>query len=311
MRSTLSLMRALATFGVFALGIHSAAPGELFRVATYNLEGYLDKPTETRPVKSAEAKAKIRDILCQLNPHVLALQEVGGTNALLELRDSLKSGGVDLPFWELVTGGDTNIFVAVLSKFPFTATRPHTNATFLLSGRRFRASRGFAELEIQVNRSYSFTLLAAHLKSKRPVPLADETDMRVEEAKLLREIIDARLAANPNLNLVVLGDFNDTKDAAATKALIGRGKRKLIDTRPAERNGDGDSPTLIPKEPRNITWTHYYAKEDSYTRIDYLLLSSGMAREWVTNETFIPSIPGWGIASDHRPIIAGFEAQDR
>ena len=65
--------------------------------------------------------------------------------------------------------------------------------------------------------------------------------MRLEEAKLLRETIDARLAANPEANLVVLGDFNDTKDSASTKAVIGRGKLKLVDTRPAERNGDNAS----------------------------------------------------------------------
>ena len=68
--------------------------------------------------------------------------------------------------------------------------------------------------------------------------------MRLQEAKLLREKIDAILKANPNANLVVLGDFNDTKDSASTKAVIGTGKFKLVDTRPAERNGD-NAPTRI------------------------------------------------------------------
>jgi endonuclease/exonuclease/phosphatase family metal-dependent hydrolase len=283
------------------------AGAETFRVATYNLEGYLDQPTQTRPAKLAPAKAKVRESILALKPDVLALQEMGTTNALLELRDSLQAGGLDLPYWEHVSGSDTNIHVAILSKFPITARRPHTNESFLLSGRRFRVSRGFGEVDIQVNTNYSFTLIAAHLKSKRAVAQADETEMRLEEAKLLREAVDARLAADPSANLVVLGDFNDTKDSASTKAVVGRGKLKLVDTRPAERNGD-NAPG---REPRNIAWTHYYSKEDSYARIDYILLSPGMAREWVTNETCVLALPNWGVASDHRPILAAFNAEDK
>lgn len=285
---------------------------ETFRVATYNLENYLDQPTESRPhPKSAEARAKIREGLRALKPDVLALQEVGTTNALLELRDSLKAEGLDLPFWEHVRGFDTNIHVAVLSRFPFTARRPHTNETFLLGGRRFRVSRGFAEVDVKVPPNFSFTLISAHLKSRRPIPDADEAEMRLEEARILRKIIDADLAARPQAKLIVLGDFNDLPNSASTKELIGRGRTKLIDTRPAERNGD-DAPNENPRyEPRRITWTHYYGVEDSFSRIDYILLSPGLARNWVTNETYVLTISNWGVGSDHRPLVATFDANGR
>ena len=287
------------------------AGAETFRVAEYNVENYITEATDTRSAKHAEAKAKIRESILALKPDVLALEEMGSTNALLELRDSLKADGLDLPYWDHVTGFDTNIHVAILSKFPFSARRPHTDDSFLLSGRRFRVGRGFAEVDIQVNTNYSFTLIAAHLKSKRTVAQADEAELRLEEAKLLREKIDSCLAANPNVNLVVLGDFNDTKDSASTKAVIGRGKHKLVDTRPAERNGDNAPSTNPAWEPRNVTWTHYYGKEDTYSRIDFLLISPGLAREWVKNETYVLSIANWGVGSDHRPIMATFEAADK
>src|SRR6266581_1109471 len=218
-----------------ALGLGGA---ETFRVATYNVENYIEEPTQTRHAKSAEAKAKVLESILALRPDVLALQEMGSFGALQELRESLGSEGLDLPYWEHVSGYDTNIHVAILSKFPFTALRPHTNDDFLLNGRRFHVSRGFAEADIQVNTNYWFTLIVAHLKSKRPIPQADEAELRQEEAKVLREKIEARFAANPNVNLIVLGDLNDTKDAPSTKEVIGRGKNKLVDTRPAERNGD-------------------------------------------------------------------------
>ena len=282
---------------------------EAFRVATYNVENYLDQTTKSRrEIKSDDAKAKIRESIKAMKPDVIAFEEMGAVSALLELRDSLKKDGLNYPHWEHITGWDTNIHLAVLSKFPITARRPHTNDNFLLSGRRFHVSRGFLEVDLKVNARYSFTLLAAHLKSRRPVPEADEAELRLEEAKLLREKVDADLNANPKLNLVVLGDFNNTKDSPSTKAIIGHGKTKLVDTRPAERNGD-NLPNPNPAwEPKTITWTHYYGKEDSYSRIDYIMLSPGMAREWVTNETYIPTIPNWGVGSDHRPLVATFEA---
>jgi len=284
---------------------------EVFRVATYNLENYLEAPLGTRPAKSSEGRAKIRESLRALKADVVALQEVGGTNVLLELRQSLKAEGLDYPFWELVHGWDTNIQVAVLSRFPITARRPHTNDSFLLFGRRFRVSRGFAEVDLKVNDRYSFTLLTAHLKSRRPVPEADEAELREQEALLLREKIDARLAANPNANVIVLGDLNDSQDSKSTRAVIGRGRHALIDTRPAERNGDNQANPNPRYEPRRVAWTHHYGKEDTYGRIDYILLSRGMAREWNKEETCVLALPNWGTGSDHRPIVAGFIAEDR
>jgi endonuclease/exonuclease/phosphatase family metal-dependent hydrolase len=295
-----------------ALGIFSLqSTAGTFRVATYNVESYLDAPAGSRTIKSEESKAKIRENIAALHPDVLALQEMGSVSALMELRDSLKENGLDLPYWQLVTGSDTNIHVALLSRFVFSASRPHTNENFLLNGRRFRVSRGFAEVDIEVEPHYTFTLIAAHLKSKRAMAEADEAELRLEEAKLLREKIDARLATDPGANLVVLGDFNDTKDSASTREVIGRGKSKLVDTRPAERNGDEPHGPGQARERRCVTWTHYYNKEDSYRRIDFLLISRGMAKEWVTDETYVLATPNWGIASDHRPLVATFESTDR
>jgi endonuclease/exonuclease/phosphatase family metal-dependent hydrolase len=287
--------------------------GETFRIVTYNVENYLDQPTETRrQIKSEESKKQVRANILALKPDVLAMEEMGQLSALKELQASLKAEGLDLPHIEHVHGWDTNIHVCVLSKFPIVARRPHTNDTFLLSGKRFHVSRGFSEMDIQVTPNYKFTLLGAHLKSRRPIPDADEAEMRTEEAKLLREKVDALLAANPNANIVVCGDFNDNYDTAGVKAVVGRGKNALVDTRPAERNGDNQpNPTNPRWFPRNVAWTHYFGKEDTYSRLDYILLSPGMAREWVKEETYALTLANWGIGSDHRPIVATITAEEK
>ena len=282
------------------------AETNIFRLATFNVENYLDAPANGRHAKSAAAQAKVRDCILALKPDVIALQEMGATNALLDLQSNLKSSGLDLPFWDETAGFDTNIHIAVLSRFPIVARRPHTNENFLLDGRRLFVSRGFAELDIQVNSRYTFTLIAAHLKSRRPSTVADEEEWRYEEASDLRRVIDARLAQDPAQNIAVLGDFNDVQDSKPVRVIVGRGATRLFDTHPAERNGDDEGSADGFRPARYITWTHYYAKDDTYSRIDYILLGRGLRTHWLKDESYILTTPDWGLASDHRPLVAGF-----
>ena len=157
------VLRGLAFLWVFGvLCSKPEATAETFRVATYNLDNYLQAPSGTRPAKPAEGKAKIRESLRALQADVLALQEMGTVDALLELRTALKAEGLDYTDWELVNGHDTNIHVAVLSKFPTTARRPHTNESFLLFGRRLPVSNAepchseSGRFEEQLNQFASF-----------------------------------------------------------------------------------------------------------------------------------------------------------
>ncbi|HUR47586.1 MAG TPA: endonuclease/exonuclease/phosphatase family protein [Candidatus Saccharimonadales bacterium] len=303
------LGRLCACASLLCLQIASA--GEMFRVGCYNLNNYITEPSGKRPPKSEESKVKIHETLRELDAHVLALEEVGSLQALTELLVAMKAKGLDYPYQEYVQGADTNIHVAVLSRYPITGRRSHTNDSFLLFGKRFQVSRGFSEVDIQVNDHYSFTLLGAHLKSKLAIAEGDQADIREQEAVLLRHKIHAILTNRPNANLVVLGDFNDTKDSKPMRVLLGRQKNGLVDTRPAERNGDDQAnPTPRYAAPR-ITWTYYYALGDTYSRIDYILLSKGMAKEWDPSGTYILALPNWGLASDHRPIVATFEATDK
>jgi endonuclease/exonuclease/phosphatase family metal-dependent hydrolase len=289
---------------------HAALAGaQVFRVATYNVENYVEDPGAARPIKPPEARAKVCASIVALNPDVIALQEMGSTNALLELQAAVKKSGLDLPFWDHITGYDTNIHLALLSRFPIVARHPHTNESFLLNGRRFYVSRGLMEDEIQVNAHFKFALIAAHLKSRLASAIADEQEWREEEAAVLRRIVDARLAADPGQPLVVLGDLNDTKDSRTLKIILGRANTSLFDTRPAERNSNGPPPPDDLARLRQSTWTEYYSKEDVYSRVDYILISSGFQRDWLSAGTYILNSPDWGGASDHRPLVAAFRSE--
>ena len=51
------------------------------------------------------------------------------------------------------------------------------------------------------------------------------------------------------------------------------------------------------------------ARKTLTRRMDYILLSPALARDWVKAETYIPTIPNWGVGSDHRPIMATFKTR--
>ncbi len=279
-----------------------------FRLAAFNVETYLDVPTESRKdVKTDMAKAKVRESILSMAPDVLVLEEMGTPHALKELQAGLASGGLKLPYWDWVEGYDTNIHVSLLSRFPIVARHPHTKEFFLLDGRRFQVSRGFLDDDIAVAPDFRLTVIGVHLKSRRPVTEADEADLRYEEAKLLRRVVDDHLRADPLAKLVVAGDMNDVPDSASTKVVVGRGKNRLWDTRPAEKLDDGSGPHDGHRPPRTVAWTHFYGVDDTYSRIDYILLSPAMKRHWLPGDTYIPRVEGWGLASDHRPVLASFQ----
>jgi hypothetical protein len=75
-----------------------------FKVATYNVENYLVERSGTRAPKPEAARRKVTETLASLRPDVVALQEIGPTNALIELQSRLRQAGLDLPHWEHVSG---------------------------------------------------------------------------------------------------------------------------------------------------------------------------------------------------------------
>ena len=281
-----------------------------FRIATYNVENYLLAPLNGRPEKSRASRAKVAETLVSMDADIVALQEIGGSPALDDLRDRLAKSGRPYPHFEIATGHDTNISVAVISRFPILARRTKTRLSYVLLGRRRFVNRPFVEIDLQPAPGYRLTLIAAHLKSQREVLNGDEAEIREQEAGLLRQLADARLKSNPKLNLVVLGDFNDNQDTRSIRTLIGRGNLALIDTRPAEHPLPFAATDRVGREVRSVTWTHHYAKEDTYSRLDYLLISRGLYHEWIREQSFVASIPDWGNASDHRPVVATFIPND-
>lgn len=292
----------LLLWAVLCLGVRGA---DEVRLATYNVENYLLSAAGNRVAKPEAAKARVAEILAGLRADIVGLQEMGGLEGLEELRERTARLGWEYGHWEHVRGWDTNIQVALLSRHPIVARRSHTGDAYLVSGRRYRVSRGILEVDVRVGAREVWTVFVVHLKSRRPVSHADQAEMRREEARILREKIDHRLRAEPSARVVVMGDLNDTRDSEAVRMVMGRGRGRLVDTRPAERRGGGGAVEDAGgrNDARSVTWTYFYGVKDTYDRIDYILLGPGLERAWVRGASYVPVLEGWGVASDHRPVV--------
>ncbi|MBN1270270.1 MAG: endonuclease/exonuclease/phosphatase family protein [Kiritimatiellae bacterium] len=279
-----------------------AAPktsGAEFSVMSYNVYAYglEDRDGDGQrndPKPRAEREAVIR-LIAANNPDVLALEEMGTPVAFEEFRHALKTEGLEYDHIEYLERGGAEKYLVVLSRFPFAAQQSHTDDVYSIGEAQIPVARGFIDVDIQVNPSYRFRLMVAHLKSKVFHSLG-QTEMRRNEARLLGKHVRNALRADPDLNLLVVGDMNDTPNSATLREIAGKGEPLLLDLRPRDAAG--------------AVWTHYGGADDQYARIDYMLASRGMIAEAVPDKTRIVSDPLTYTASDHRPLVAVFRASD-
>ena len=141
--------------------------------------------------------------------------------------------------------------------------------------------------------------MGAHLKSKRPSPDADEGLLRRNEAHLLRNRIVQILDSDPAVNLLVYGDFNDTKDQPSIQEVVGR------------RGAPDALSDLALEDNLGDRWTHYWKVDDVYARIDYLLVNRALSPRVVRAKSYVYRWPSWYAASDHRPLTATFHIPEK
>ena len=91
-----------------------------------------------------------------------------------------------------------------------------------------------------------------------------------------------------------MGDCNDSRTSRALAFLQKRGKTEITVLLPA-----ADS--------RGETWTHSYRKEDSYSRVDQILVSPGLIEAVKGRRALIHDGAGVREASDHRPVWVTLE----
>ena len=295
MRPLISVFATLR-LGVFALCLIGAR-AESLTLATYNLENYgpADRMTEAGfrkdyPKPEPEKRA-LRAVIKALGADVLVVQEMGPQQYLDELRRDLKTEGTEYAHAVLASAADEDRHVAILSKRPLKAVVTHTDLQFAYFGGKEAVKRGLLEATVATT-SGELTLFAVHLKSRfteRPDdPLS--AVRRAGEATAIRDRVLKRFPQPATARFIVLGDCNDSRASKALGFLEKRGKTEIVRLLPA-----ADS--------RGETWTHAFRKEDSYSRVDHILVSPGLMTSVEKGRARIFDSEDVRSASDHRPVV--------
>ena len=265
-------------------------------VATYNISNYTLTNRMTadgfRPdyPKPELEKTALRRVIQELDADVLALQEVGGPAYLRELQRDLRSDGCDYPFLAIFVHDDEPRHVAALSRRPFVATRKHDDLFVGYRGRNEPVRRGLLELRVALDDA-EVTLFLVHLKSRYTERDDDpaSADLRGGEAVAVRDRILEVFPDPTAARFMVLGDFNDHPRSRPVRALLKRGELTI-------------SHLLNAADSRGERWTHHYARNDAYSRVDHVLVSPGLL-PWVAGSAQIIDGDAVNLASDHRPVL--------
>jgi Cu-Zn family superoxide dismutase len=285
-----------ASCGVILTG--ALPPANTFVIAAYNVENWvlMDRDGQPNQPKPPAEKETVFEVLTQIRPDILGIEEMGTTNELAELANGLRERGVNLPYSEWIEGADQTRHVSLLSRFPITERYSRTDYSYSVGGHPMRMERGILDVEVSVSGDYSFRALVVHLKSKPLFETGDQATMRLEEAKLLRSHVGKTLKHTPGLNLIVMGDFNDTPESKPIRTIVGERPFALFDLMPVDSKGGND--------------TYCWKSRNLFSRIDYMIASLGLSNEYIEGSAHIADVPGWSDASEHRAVYARFFDHD-
>ncbi len=276
----------------------TAAERESVTFCAYNLKNYLGMerflngartPDLPKPEKEIAAVVKF---IVDIKPDVLGISEIGQKKDLLDLQQRLKEAGLDLPNFEYCHGGDLTRRLGLLTRLPIVARNSQTELKYQIGDLTFPVQRGFLDATLRLRTGLDVRFVGVHLKSKRPIPEADESLMRRNEAHLLRAHLDKQIAANPEEKIVIYGDFNEHRNEAPMAAIIG------------EPKPPGGLFELHLRDSRKETWTHYWKDADVYSRLDFIFFTRTLSKYMDRTGSSIYDVPDYYDGSDHRPTVA-------
>lgn len=254
-----------------------------------------DRWLENYPKPESEKKI-IRSIVKSVNPDVLAIQEMGGAPLLEEFWQDLNSSGIGNYkhcFWAKGREGEER-HLALLSRLPLEVCIDHSNLELQYFNQKLFLRRGLMEVTFRTS-GIEWRLFNLHLKSKWTERDDDPQSsmLREKEARCIRDFIRQNHPPESNSMHLIVGDFNDFKKSAPLRRFLQVNKTVLHHMLPC-------------RDFMGRFWTHHYAKQDSYDRIDYMLASPAMFNAYVPDSGRIADHFRCLEGSDHRMIYADF-----
>ncbi len=197
---------------------------KVLTVATYNVENLFDLdndgyeydeyvPSYFSEWNEKNYKIKLQNIsrvIKDINPDILAIEEIESLQALKDLKSTLQREGVYYQYYQISDKKNTTTKIALLSKIPFVYAK-EVSVTSSLS------QRNILEAKFLINNRELY-IFANHWKAK-----SGPESQRIVSAKALQSRIKE---IGYDKNIILLGDFNSDYE----EYIKFERKRKLNDT---------------------------------------------------------------------------------
>lgn len=279
-------------------GAQRAKDGELV-IAAFNVLNMFDNVDdpyhndEGTPAKPRKQLTALAQAIKTVDADVLAMEEVENRGYLQRFVEVFLP---DMGYEEVVLyeGNDgRGIDVCLLSRVPVGPVTSYRHVTFEgPQGEPRRFNRDILAVTLLPEGGKPIEAWVVHLKSNSGGREAAEP-IRLAEAKQLRKMLDEELAAEPDDEIVVLGDFNDVWGSPTLNTIVGSGETALWSA----------ATELGPNLPDT------YNQGEFHSMIDFLLCSPALAKRHVSGSTHI--LPGSPeeTGSDHNPVWATFRVK--
>lgn len=280
----------------------AGAAGDQLRIATYNVQNYLiedrrvDGRWRSQYPKPESEKAALRKVLTRIDADVVVLQEMGSEPFLQELQDDLRTDGLEYPFGYVHQASDEKRHLAVISRIPFQILQIEVR-DFPYFEERLLPKRGLLAVQFDLEES-SFILFGVHLKSRYTDFREDPQSRRrrASEARVIRDAIRRAFPPETKPRYLLAGDFNDNPSSSALGYFQSVGDLEL-------------SRLVAASDSRGHVWTHFYSRDQTYTRIDGFLASPQLFDD-LQHPATIDDGPGSDEASDHRAVWVNLNIQN-
>jgi len=315
--------------------------GAEVKIATYNVENLFDLrysgheyeqyvPNTSWRWNSDTYRIKLKNIakvIVDMDPDIIALQEIESLQALKDLKAQPQRDGLYLPHYAIASAKETTVKVALLSKYPLRTQELRVTASYKY--------RNILEAKVQLGDEKLY-LFVNHWKAK-----SGPESKRIISAKVLKK----RLNALGDVNYILLGDFNsdyrenetfvkkrkhnDTKGITGINHVLKTVDNNKAVTLQDSENCQNCSFNLWYELPKESRWSHKYRgrgegldsmiispKLSDGKGVDYIsgsfqkfdapyLFKKGKIYRWQRSSNYPKHHTAKGY-SDHLPIYARF-----
>jgi endonuclease/exonuclease/phosphatase family metal-dependent hydrolase len=265
----------------------SVKPPENISVCFLDVGGYASaEPADRKEAILKDLKASAAEII--------VLSGVKDAGAAADIKKMLP--GHD--FFKTVESSDKGSILAVISKIKPEKFEALTDFKYNIDEVEIPVAKGFAHCIFNVN-GYKFHLIAADLKDRQKHPEHNQTDMRRYEARQLRYLVNDICKREPDSNILLVGNLNDTCGMSPLKELYNRRsgmEKRLFDIRPLDS--------------MKTAWTNWNMETDDFERIDYAMASFSMVSEIHRDKTAVIQTDNWKKASTHRPLLISVNCKE-